>query len=430
MEEIQLLYGLKDGELFHIDQVESGEKCGCCCPACSGTLIARKGEQKRHHFAHKAEGNCHHACETTLHLLAKKLLSEAKTFTIPKVLLQFPCQEPLEISGAMEIPVVAVELEQRYHPIIPDVVVTTTGNQKLMIEIFVTHAVDEEKLEKIKRIGISVTEIDLSAYRESAITEKSLKNILLKESEEKYWIFNRREAEYRQKFMEKSDFLFVVDGEVDCALKKYFGSKENTMVKVSHCEECPYCWDDTEGILCSARLRMTELEHIFCSEDEDFARLRDCEREEAKVRAELEQKRKFQEEKISKWHKNLNEGICPECGESLRFRRRKVDGHKFIACSGWIDEYEGCQFTLDVDSEVAQNCDFVKNHEIWSERSKQGKAERKCGWCGRPLVHREPKPNSKNWFRPFMSCSGFPRCKFTAYYTREELQALQEEKES
>ncbi len=429
MEEIQLLYGLKNGELTHIDQVESGEKCGCICPACQGTLIARKGEKKRHHFAHKTEENCSHGYETVLHLLAKEILSKASTLSIPPVVLNFPLKESLVLHNSIEIPVVSVELEQKYHPIIPDVVVTSSKNQKLMVEIFVTHKIDEEKQQKIENIGISTIEIDLSAYKESAMTEEILQKILLGESEEKYWIFNKLVAEHRRIFLGKSQWLQEENSEVSCILKQYQGSTESPFVDTDTCYDCPYSWDDSQGILCSGSLRMSKLEQMFSTPKQDMERVRACEKAEADARAKVERERKFQEEKVQIWHKNLNKGICPECGESLRFRRRKSDGHKFLACTSWIDEYEGCQFTLSLDDEDAQATDFVKNHEAWSEKSKIGKAERKCGWCGKDLVHREPKPDSKRWFRPFLSCSGYPYCKFKTYYTSEELRELEEAKE-
>lgn len=424
MEEIQMQYGLQNGELIHIDHVESGEKCGCLCPACHGTLIARKGEVKRHHFAHKSEGNCSHAYETTLHLLGKKILSETKELWIPSVYLAFNYKEPFLIYQAMKIPVISVELEQRYHPIIPDVVVTSSMEQKLMVEIFVTHKVDEEKQKKMQEIGISTIEIDLSGYRDNAVTEEELRDILCGESHVKYWIFNRKDAQFRDRFSQKADLLLEENGRVPCVLKQYYGSKESPFVEEEACYECPYLWDDSVGILCGGRLRMKEKEHIFCSEADDVKRVKACQKEEEKLRWVLERKRKFQEDKVKNWHKNLDKGICPDCGESLRFRRRRVDGHKFISCSSWIDEFNGCQFTLDVDSEEAQESDFVKQHEAWSEKSKLGKAERKCGWCGKNLVHRVPK----NGNRPFLGCCAFPYCKFVAFYTREELEELKNQK--
>ena len=50
-----LQYGVNEhGELISVDQVLSG-RTALGCPYCGGPLIARKGEQLAHHFAHQAE---------------------------------------------------------------------------------------------------------------------------------------------------------------------------------------------------------------------------------------------------------------------------------------------------------------------------------------------------------------------------------------
>ncbi len=50
-----LQYGIKDGELVYIDQVERGILPDVTCPYCGGSLLARKGRVKAPHFAHAGE---------------------------------------------------------------------------------------------------------------------------------------------------------------------------------------------------------------------------------------------------------------------------------------------------------------------------------------------------------------------------------------
>ena len=45
-------------------------------------------------------------------------------------------------------------MEQRYGNIVPDIVLVSNGKE-LFIEIFVTHRIDEVKLEKLKQANIS-----------------------------------------------------------------------------------------------------------------------------------------------------------------------------------------------------------------------------------------------------------------------------------
>ena len=76
---------LKNGNLISIDEVEviSGKDCGCFCPVCNSPLIARKGKQRVHHFAHYNSSECENYGESMLHLLAKKIIEENKYLLVP-----------------------------------------------------------------------------------------------------------------------------------------------------------------------------------------------------------------------------------------------------------------------------------------------------------------------------------------------------------
>ena len=67
----KLIYALKDGNIVSIDDVPSGKECGCVCPACGDELIARKGQKRMHHFAHRSNEDCEYGYESSLHLAAK-----------------------------------------------------------------------------------------------------------------------------------------------------------------------------------------------------------------------------------------------------------------------------------------------------------------------------------------------------------------------
>jgi hypothetical protein len=50
MKSQNMIYALKNDEIVHTSEVESGLKCECICPACGARLIARKGTKVLHHF--------------------------------------------------------------------------------------------------------------------------------------------------------------------------------------------------------------------------------------------------------------------------------------------------------------------------------------------------------------------------------------------
>ena len=201
----KLIYALKDGNIVSIADVPSGKKCGCVCPACGDELIARKGEKRMHHFAHRSNEDCEYGYESSLHLAAKDILSRSEKMVIPPVYVEFPQSgKPKElISKERKIPIDDVELEKRFDDIIPDIVVDS-GDEHFFIEIYVTHPIDDEKLKKLKEKNISTIEIDLSKIKRD-ISVEELSDILLKSSDRKSWKYNAVSEKWYQRFEKACD---------------------------------------------------------------------------------------------------------------------------------------------------------------------------------------------------------------------------------
>ncbi|WP_231975240.1 competence protein CoiA family protein [Geopseudomonas guangdongensis] len=71
-------------QLVTVQEVERGLACGCTCIECGEVLIARKGEQKEHHFAHHSnKESCEVRRESLLHLFAKQVIREAMGLQMP-----------------------------------------------------------------------------------------------------------------------------------------------------------------------------------------------------------------------------------------------------------------------------------------------------------------------------------------------------------
>lgn len=189
----KLIYGLKDGEGVYIDEVESGLKCGCVCPACGDALVAKKGPKMMHHFAHHSALDCEHGYESALHLAAKDILSKAKRMKIPPVKWNDRTSKHIyfrldKITESKEITIDKVELESNFGDIVPDIVIYS-GGKKMFVEIYVTHGVDDEKLRKLKEADISTIQIDLS-HKKDIVTKDELEELLLNGINEKEWLYN------------------------------------------------------------------------------------------------------------------------------------------------------------------------------------------------------------------------------------------------
>lgn len=191
MSEVSLPYALKNNKLVHISEVEAGLCCDCFCPCCQSRLVARKGGEKRHHFAHYSNEACSGGLETAAHLLAKEVLSKAAYIVLPPVELYFETgRRMLRLADARKYKIDRVRVENSIEDIRPDLILTI-GGRDLIVEVFVTHKVDDEKVGRIKRLGVSAIEIDLSHSIWDG-TREDMFSLVTDEWLFKNWIFNVR----------------------------------------------------------------------------------------------------------------------------------------------------------------------------------------------------------------------------------------------
>lgn len=226
---IKLAYGIREGHIVHISEIEpaeKGEKCNCTCPVCNGILVAKlKDDRRQRHFAHKASNNCDisYAQQTGLHLLAKEIIRENRRILVPG--LDISRQEI--VSGVTDVSVAAevdvnlpnfnnacpfeydsVDIEKSYGDIIADAVILVSG-KPCIIEVAVTHFVDEVKIKKLEKLGVPAFEIDLSGLLKTPPkNRKSIEDAVLKDETDRQWVFNpkrnllleKKRAEFQNKY--------------------------------------------------------------------------------------------------------------------------------------------------------------------------------------------------------------------------------------
>ena len=245
-------FGLKGGNLVHIDDVPRGLKCECVCPACGGALIAQKGRIKAHHFAHAKGEDCAAGYETALHLVAKDLLLERREVALPAVEVSFSSyRKPIEIAPERVDSLESVQLERRVGEIIPDVL-ATVGGRKLLIEIRVTHTVDDLKLAKIRRLNLSTVEIDLSNSR-SGLSLDELASHVIEPSPRKAWLYNTVAQHRHDNLVSSAKYLrkirrgaaIHVDG---CPLPARVWQGKAYVNIIDDCMDCRYAMTIGENI--------------------------------------------------------------------------------------------------------------------------------------------------------------------------------------
>lgn len=223
---IKLQYGLKDGKIIHISELSESDRglaCLCICPACEVKLQARLGKGKRRpHFSHNNEAcNIENAQQTALHLLAKEILTESNHIKLPAYVVEgsesgfvdYDCSykairdqlSSIEVTRPTSYQFDNVVLEKKVSDIVPDILIWRSSNgKKLIIEIAVTHFVDNEKREKIKKLGISALEIDLSQLPKMEFDRNFLKDKIIERIDSKAWIHNMNYSKALDKLAERN----------------------------------------------------------------------------------------------------------------------------------------------------------------------------------------------------------------------------------
>jgi hypothetical protein len=143
--------------------------------------------------------------ETILHAKVKEILAEAGEFHAPGIMLPVRrlMDDGKEAKTTAELnseylKLTDVRLEHRLKGLVPDVICQAQWRSNpakpfaLLIEVAVTHRVDEIKKKKIRSAELACVEIDLSwvPARSQRITVGHLKSAVIHGLESKAWIFN------------------------------------------------------------------------------------------------------------------------------------------------------------------------------------------------------------------------------------------------
>lgn len=189
-------FGLKDGRLWYVNQVETGLACGCVCPdpACAKPLIARNKpsptRKRIYHFRHASLTTGCGGRESALHRMGKEIVQRASR-------LQLPAWSAGKLSfdsvQATLAPGSAVEVSLSDGQMRPDVRVFALVAQAylpaLYIEVKVSHAVDCEKRERVIAQGYSMIEIDLSEVSDELLEdEHAFTTHVLDEAANRRWV--------------------------------------------------------------------------------------------------------------------------------------------------------------------------------------------------------------------------------------------------
>jgi len=406
------------GKIVSVDEVEKGLACNCICPHCGATLEAKKGKVNVHHFAHYDKDDTSFCSESALHLAAKEVLKEERKIMLPSLRVGHNHFEVLPDKYIFRYNSIDVEKSVSVDGEIirPDVIVYNE-NAKLAIEILVSHAVDDEKKEKIKRAKLTTVEISLDI--DDILNKETLRIFLISKISNKKWIFSNQRNYFADKIPQICK-KFIVENKFvrDCPLNIWQGRKLGA--SISQCNSCKYGY----GV---------SLEHVLCLGEKRIARIDDLKLNAYELQEHI---RKQKMEEMDDDKKVFLRGICPVCHSGLRVG--KADD-PYIGCRN----YKECNFTAGIDlvkytaifkNRVGENVvvdlpEFVLNGVLQLQKGAAEEIDNieklfplgLCPYCAERLVIRDGKRGK------FLGCKGYSNfdysCQFTANLDFENMTA-------
>lgn len=221
------------GELKHISEVPSGQKCNCICAACLQPFEARKGTRRRHHFAHVSNYECMYASEVAIYKAFAEALKQSGFLTLSPVMLRFPAwhdPELLQEARRLKIDSVAFECEPLSYP--PLLRVTMQGTPLRILLDFDRYYDDDDRVElaeEAKAEDYSLLLISMPKIEQDTEFTPDRLQSALQDNDRTEWVFSRLEEQWKQK-NKKGIYTFVFDGDESSLNLRQFSASEKRVL--------------------------------------------------------------------------------------------------------------------------------------------------------------------------------------------------------
>mgnify|MGYP000915232367 FL=1 len=172
------------------------------CPECGGRLAVKKnGTKLQPHFAHIRNINCNNYGESALHKMAKQVISELKAIWLPEV-TNARTGNIIRAEELFNIEHAEIEPHEGSVGFTPDVKLYGEDKQ-VLVEVYVAHRVDKNKLRRIQDTGIDCIEISLKQV-DREISPAELKQFIITQVQNKEWIYNKEHEKSKELYKVRS----------------------------------------------------------------------------------------------------------------------------------------------------------------------------------------------------------------------------------
>jgi len=177
MKSVKLPYGLLENVLWHISKIgrhNRGKRCGCVCPKCGVSLIARMGEERADHFAHVGGAVCEGAAEYALREKLKELLEKEGTLFLSQSTADVDGKSQ-ELIGEMQVRVKEVKCVDGGDPFRPQLEIQVKADDGENETIIAEISLGQKKTRGYEEFPNTFAEIDLSQLGEDYSEDKLVK---------------------------------------------------------------------------------------------------------------------------------------------------------------------------------------------------------------------------------------------------------------
>lgn len=161
-------------DVRELPRSRNGLKCGCSCVECQKPLEACQGFVNSWYFRHLVKSNCTGGPMSALHLLAQELLNRDSSINTRNGVLSY-------VDAELEWFITDAKFRADVSGIDPD-------GQRVIVEVCISHQVDDRKIEFIRSKSVRSIEIDLSDVNPD-ITRDELLDVLLNDVSKQRIIF-------------------------------------------------------------------------------------------------------------------------------------------------------------------------------------------------------------------------------------------------
>ncbi len=262
-------------QLVDVGNVKQGNACGCICPSCKTPLVARHGEEKAWHFAHRSQNvhnetrkQCEYSFAVSVRLMIRQLSNNGLKFRTPQFESSVQAfseyfHESYEygyvVTKESLLELKDVQVGTPFCGVTVDVLGNVNGVPFVVFVTYRERSIPSElKHPSITKCGVVELNVDalprLFKQEDNGQYQEVLRRYIEDKADGKAWIYHPREQRQKDVAIEKFK-LWLAQQEAESI-------KTNKKTRKYTCRLCNSTWIGASNICekCKTHLYTTELD--------------------------------------------------------------------------------------------------------------------------------------------------------------------------